>query len=173
MANTQVEVRKTPPIPVPANDAFRSMRAEMENLFDRFGFGMPTFRRWFDQAPPPRTEMTPAMPNPAMDIAEDDKAFRLTAELPGMAEQDVEVTMTDDMLTIKGEKKQETEQKENNYTLTEQTYGVFQRTFWLPEGVDRDKIEANFAKGVLTVTMPKLLTAVTVEPKKIEVKAAA
>lgn len=169
---TPVEVKKPPPTAVPTPDMWRSMRTEMERMFDRFGFGAPAFRRWFDLEPVFRPEMNMVMPNPAIDIAEDGKGYRLTAELPGMAEKDVEITVVNDMLTLKGEKKLETETKEKNYTLSERNYGAFERAFWLPEGVDRDHIEANFAKGVLTVLLPKLPAAANA-PTKIEVKAAA
>jgi HSP20 family protein len=80
--------------------------------------------------------------------------------------------LSGDTLTLKGEKKQESERKEKNYTLSERSYGSFLRSFYLPEGVDREKIDANFSKGVLTVTLPKT-PAAAAEPKKIEVKDAA
>jgi HSP20 family protein len=173
MATNPVGVKKTVPAPT-APDTWRSFRTEMDRLFDRFasGFGMPSLRRIFDGDVPSNlgTEMT--MPNPAIDVTEDADAYKLTAELPGMAESEIEVALTDDTLTIKGEKKQEAEKTENNYYLSERSYGAFRRSFALPDGVDRDKIGAEFAKGVLTVTMPKLAEAKT-EPKKIEVKAAA
>jgi HSP20 family protein len=145
----------------------------MDRLFDRFasGFGMPSLRRIFDADVPSGFGTALTVPNPAIDVTEDANAYRLTAELPGMAESEIEVALTDDTLTIKGEKKQETEKKEKNCYLSERSYGAFQRSFALPDSVDRDKIGAEFAKGVLTVTMPKLPEAKT-EPKKIEVKAA-
>ena len=94
----------------------------------------------------------------------------LTAELPGMEEKNVEVTLSDDLLTIKGEKTAETEKKDKNTYLSERCYGAFQRSFVVPEGVDSDKIKAEFAKGVLTVTLPKAAPAMK---KTIEVKKAA
>jgi HSP20 family protein len=172
MANSPVEVKKSAPTPVPGQDAWQSMRTEMERMFDRFGFGFPAFRRLFDMEPTFRPEMNLTMPNPAIDIAEDDKGYRLTAELPGLDEKDIEITINDDMLTLKGEKKQESERKEKNYTLSERSYGSFQRSFWLPDGVDRGKIDASFAKGVLHVNLPKSEKAAA-QPKKIEVKSAA
>jgi HSP20 family protein len=75
-------------------------------------------------------------------------------------------------MTLKGEKRQEKEQNDKNYYLSERSYGSFQRSFYIPDGVDRDRIAADFAKGVLTVTMPKTAKAVA-EQRKIEVKAAA
>ena len=86
-----------------------------------------------------------------------------------MNEKDVEVSLSGTTLTIKGEKKQEREEKDKGYYLSERSYGSFQRAFTLPEGADGEKIAASFANGVLTVTVPKTAQAA---PKKIEVKAA-
>ena len=173
MATTPVEVKKNVPTPT-TPEVWRTFRTEMDRLFDRFanGFGMPSLRRIFDADVPFRFETALSMPAPAIDVIEDADAYKLTAELPGMAEGDIEVALTDEMLTIKGEKKEEKEKKEKNYYLSERSYGAFRRSFVLPDGVDRDKIGAEFAKGVLTVTMPKV-AGVKPEPKKIEVKAAA
>lgn len=173
MASTPVEVKKTVPAPAPAPaapEAWRSFRTEMDRLFDRFagGFGMPTLGRFFDVAPTVRTALT--MPVPAVDISEDDAGYKITAELPGLEEKDVEVTLTDDVLTIKGQKSAETEKQEKNLYLSERSYGAFQRAFVLPDGVDAEKIAADVAKGVLTVTVPKAAPA---QKKTIEVKAAA
>lgn len=173
MANMPVEVKRTAPAPAPAAaapDAWRSFRAEMDRVFDRFasGFAMPSFGRVFDLVPSFRTEFT--LPTPAVDITEDDANYKVTAELPGMDEKNIEVTLTDDMLTIKGEKTAETEKKDKNTYLSERCYGAFQRSFVVPEGVKGDQITADFAKGVLTVTLPKAAPA---QKKTIEVKKAA
>lgn len=174
MATTPVEVKKAAPAPTAPPDAWRSFRSEMDRLFDRFatGFGMPSLRRVFDLEPAFRFESGVTVPNPAIDVTEDADAYKLTAELPGMAEKDIEVALTDDTLTIKGEKKQEQEKQEKNFYLSERSYGAFERSFALPDSVDATNITAEFAKGVLTVTLPKTAKA-KVEPKKIEVKAAA
>ena len=108
---------------------------------------------------------------PAVDIAESDKAYEITAELAGMDEKNIEVKLVNGGLTIKGEKQEEKEEKEKGYYLHERQFGSFERCFRLPEGVDTDKIEANFKKGVLTVTLPKKPEAQKPQ-KKIEVKAA-
>ena len=121
---------------------------------------MPWLRRMFDVEPAFRYESTLSMPSPAVDVIEDDAAYKVTAELPGMSENEIEVMISGDMLTLKGEKQQEKEQKEKNFYLSERSYGSFQRSFYVPEGVDRDKIAADFSKGVLTVTMPKTAKAV-------------
>jgi HSP20 family protein len=174
MANTPVEVKKTAPAPAGAPDAWRSFRTEMDRLFDRFagGWGMPSLRRVFDTEPAFRYESSFTLPSPAVDITEDDAGYKVTAELPGMTEKELEVVLSDGVLTLKGEKQQEKEQKEKNFYLSERSYGSFQRSFTLPDGVDRDKISADFAKGVLTVSMPKTAKEKDAA-KKIEVKAAA
>jgi HSP20 family protein len=169
MANTPVEL-KTTTATQPATDSWRTFRGEMDRLFDRFatGFGVPAFGRMFDLAPTFRTDVT--MPSPAVDITEDEAAYTVTAELPGLEEKDVEVALTDDVLTIKGEKAAETQKKDKNTYLSERSYGAFQRSFVVPVGVDRENIAANFAKGVLTLRLPKVAPA---QKKTIEVKAAA
>ncbi|MDQ5827053.1 MAG: Hsp20/alpha crystallin family protein [Chloroflexota bacterium] len=93
---------------------------------------------------------------PAINLAESDREYRVTAELPGMDEQDIELSLHRDHLTIKGEKKQEHEEKGNGYHRVERSYGTFQRTIPLPQEVDAERVEANFQKGVLTITLPKL-----------------
>jgi HSP20 family protein len=174
MANTPVEVKKTAPAATNAPDAWRSLRTERDRMFDRFagGWGMPSLRRMFDAEPALRYESTFTVPSPAVDITEDDGNYKVTAELPGMTEKEIEVVVSGDMLTLKGEKMEEKEQKEKNFYLSERSYGSFQRSFCVPEGVDRNKIAADFSKGVLTISMPKTAKAVE-QQKKIEVKAAA
>ena len=97
--------------------------------------------------------------SPRFDVSETDEAVSVSAELPGMEEKDVEVTLDDRALTVKGEKKQEREENKRNYYLSERSYGQFQRTIPLPEGIDKDKAKAQFKKGVLTVTLPKTAMA--------------
>jgi HSP20 family protein len=162
------------PAPMRPWHPFESLHSEIDRLFDDFGrnpFRLPFGRGMFDVEPFWRREpsWTPSLP--AVDVVEDDKAYRIAAELPGMDEKNIDLTLSDDELTIRGEKKEETEEKQKDYCLSERRYGSFERSFRLPEGVDRDKIEANFAKGVLTVVLPKAPGA---QPKykKIAVKAA-
>jgi HSP20 family protein len=171
MAQTPVEVKTATPARSP--DAWHSFRSEMDRLFDRFagGFGLPAFRRMFDVEPAWRTESSFAFSAPAVDVTEDDKAYKITAELPGLEEKNIDVTVSGDMLTLKGEKSYETDEKDKNRYMSERAYGSFQRSFVLPDGVDRDKIAASLSKGVLTVTLPKSAEAQKQE-KKIEVKAA-
>jgi len=108
---------------------------------------------------------------PAVDVSETDKAFEITVELPGMDEKNVEVKVSNSILTIKGEKQEEKEEKKKDYYRRERSFGSFERSFQVPEGVDADKIEANFKKGVLAVMLPKNPEAQKAE-KKIAVKAA-
>ena len=172
MSTAPVEVKKAP-APAQTPDTWRSFRTEMDRLFDRFagGFGLPSLSRMFEGAPNGGFETTFSVPSPAVDITEDDAAYKLSAELPGMTETDIEVSVVGDTLTIKGEKKQETEKTEKNFYLSERAYGSFQRSFVLPDSVDPEKIDAAFAQGVLTVTLPKKPEA-KVAAKKIAVKTA-
>jgi HSP20 family protein len=170
MPQVPVEVKKANPAPVP--DVWQSFRSEMDRLFDRFaggfGLGFPSFRRLFE--PTSRSESSFSFSAPAIDVTEDDKAYKITAELPGLDQKNLDVAVSGDMLTLKGEKHHEKEEKDKNHYLSERTYGSFQRSFALPESVDRDKITADLSKGVLTITLPK--TAEAQKPqKKIEVKA--
>lgn len=106
---------------------------------------------------------------PAVDIAEKDKEYEITAELPGMNENNIDVKFADGVLTIKGEKKEEKEERKKDYYLSERRYGSFQRSFPVPESVDANKIEAKFANGVLTIRLPKSAEAQKNE-KKIAIK---
>lgn len=154
-------------------EPFESLHKEVDRIFDEFtrGFGRwPLGRRAFEVEPLLRYETTFGASAPIVDVIEKETEYQISAELPGLNEKDVEVSVADDMLTIKGEKKQEKEEKAKNYYLSERSYGAFQRSFQLPSGVDAEKIEANFQKGVLTVTLPKSPEAQKKE-KKITIKA--
>jgi HSP20 family protein len=93
--------------------------------------------------------------DPSVDVVETDNAIKVTAELPGMDAKDVDVTVSHNTLTLKGEKKQEHEERGEGYYRSERSYGSFQRSIPLPSTVETDKAEAAFDKGVLTVTFPK------------------
>ena len=141
---------------------FGSLHREIDRLFDdltRGGYG---------------TLPSPAQTNlmPSIDVTETDKEIEITAELPGLERKDVDISIEDDLLTIRGEKKVETKQedKDKNYHVSERSYGVFYRVIQLPPGVDPASIQAVMSKGVLKLTIPKPAKA---EPKKIEVKDAA
>ena len=152
---------------------FESLRREVDRLFEDFAGGIwrsPVGRSFFDIEPAWRTQsVMSAMP--AVDVTETDKAYEINAELPGMDEKNIEVKVADDVLTIKGEKREEKEEKNKDYYLSERCFGSFQRSFQVPNGVDTDKIEASFKNGILTVTLPKSTEAQRAE-KKITVKAA-
>jgi HSP20 family protein len=152
---------------------FEGLRHEIDRVFDEFGRGVwrsPFRRSLFDVEPFWRREMSWASV-PAVDIIQKDNEYEITAELPGMDESNIELKVSSGMLTIKGEKKDEKEEKKKDYYLSERRYGSFERSFRVPEGVDEDKIDARFKKGVLTVTLPKTPAAQKQE-KKIPVKAA-
>ena len=130
-------------------------RKEMDRLWDRFS-GETPFARTFNE-----------MWSPSVDIMETKDNFVVKAELPGLEAKDVNVSISGDILTIKGEKKAEEEEKDEHYHRVERYSGSFQRVFQLPSGVKADKIEATFDKGVLKVTLPKVEEA---KKKEIEVK---
>ncbi len=92
---------------------------------------------------------------PAVDIYEEDNGITLKAELPGMKKEDVHVEMNDGVITLKGERKMETDEKKNNYRRIERDYGSFHRSFTLPDTVDRDKIKAHYKEGILELTLPR------------------
>lgn len=108
---------------------------------------------------------------PRLDVSEDDKAFRVTVELPGMSDKDVAVTVDERVLTVRGEKKEEKEQKDKNLFRSERAFGSFLRSIELPSDVDSAKIEAKFKDGVLTIDLPKTKQAQE-RVKQIPVKAA-
>lgn len=149
--------------------AWRSLHDEIDRMMSGFfgdGFGrLPS--RLFDYEALPRSSGTAAL-TPRIDVSENDQAIELKAELPGMEEKDVELLLQDHVLTIRGEKKLEKEEKEKNYHLIERQYGSFQRSFELPDMVDETKIAAKFDKGVLCVTMPKSAKAKE-QTRKIEI----
>jgi HSP20 family protein len=105
---------------------------------------------------------------PAIDVFEKEDRFIVKAELPGMKDDDIDVSVIGDTLSIKGEKKTETEVKEEDYYRCERSYGSFYRSILIPSNVDADKIEASFDDGVLEIALPK---SAKVKPKKIAVSA--
>jgi HSP20 family protein len=134
------------------------LRREMDRLWeDYFGPGRRALR-------PMEMEFAPAV-----DVKETADQVVVKAEVPGIDAKDINISVTGDVLTIKGEKKSEREEKEENYHLVERSYGSFSRSLVLPAAVDMDKIEAKYDKGVLTVTCPK---KEEVKPKAIEIKTA-
>ena len=145
---------------------FDRFRREMDRLFDDFSSGF-----WrgslFDMAPSGRAEAA-FRTMPAVDVAETDKAYEITAELPGLDEKNIEVKLANGVLSIKGEKREDKEEKEKDYYRRERSFGSFERSFQVPEGIDTDKIAASFKNGILSVTLPKSAEAQK-QAKKIEV----
>ncbi|QEL27243.1 Hsp20/alpha crystallin family protein (plasmid) [Bosea sp. F3-2] len=146
--------------------------SEMDRLFDNFGFrsgrrpfaaplsfdlSLPRFERWGSV--------------PAVDVSKTDELYNITAELPGIAPADVQVKLSDGLLTISGEKKSEKERKDEDAYVSERRYGSFFRSFRLPDDIVADKIEARYANGVLSIAVPRRVKA---QPKEevIPVKAA-
>lgn len=142
-------------------DPFRSLIDEMESIWDRFVSN-------FDIEP---WEGRAGYFSPRVDFTENDKEYLIKAELPGLEEKDVEVLLEDDAITIRGEKKEEKEEKGKDYYYRERRFGSFSRTLPLPDNIDRDKIEAKFKNGLLTLRLPKTKES-SRNVKKIEVKAA-
>jgi HSP20 family protein len=170
---TKLAVTKKPSEPALAGEVWRpfeALRKEVDRLFDDFGDDF--WRRPFRSlAGLERSWAQKFVAAPPADVVETDKAYEITAELPGIDQKNIEVNVANGGITIKGEKKEETEEKKKDYYVSERRYGSFERYFSLPEGVDADKIEATFKNGVLKVTLPK--TAEAQKPaKRIEVKAA-
>jgi HSP20 family protein len=160
---------------VPAAKAwqpFETLRHEIDRIMDEFDGGgwMSPFRRSVFSMPRWARDLHQTAGMPAVDIAEKDSAYEITVELPGMDEKDIEVNLANGGLTIKGEKQDQKEEKKKDYYLQERHYGAFERSFHVPEGVDKAKIEAAFKNGVLTLTLPKSAETKQAE-KKIAVKA--
>jgi HSP20 family protein len=143
-------------------DPFQSLQHEIDKVFDEFsrGFRLP---RMFDGS---------VRGGPRIDVSESEEQIQVTAELPGVEEKDVEVVLADNVLTIKGEKKSEKEDKKKDYHMVERSYGSFQRMIPVPYDIDPDQVDASFANGVLTVTLAKPPEAIQ-KTKKIEIKSAA
>lgn len=143
----------------PGEDPFTALTREMDRLFEEMtrSFGLP------------RTAEGEVVLVPRVDVKETENAVVVQAELPGVSEQDVEVEFADGVLTIRGEKKQEREEKDKGYYVMERRYGTFMRRIAVPIEVDEDRIEAEFDRGVLTVTLPKKPET---QPRKIQVRTA-
>jgi HSP20 family protein len=123
-------------------DPFLMLRREMEQLFDNAVRG-------------PAASGGATVVAPRMDVSEDEKEIRVVAEMPGATPDNVEVSVEDDVLTIRGERTQERETNRKNYHLVERSVGVFQRSLRLPTAVSASQVQARFENGVLTVTIPK------------------
>jgi HSP20 family protein len=132
-----------------------SIQDEMNRLFDDF-FGRPMVRSGW----------TEGVWSPSVDVSENKDNVVIKAEIPGMTKDDVKISIQDNVITLKGEKKQEKEEKDANYHRIERSYGSFCRSFTLPTAVKADKIKATYKDGVLNVTLPK---TEEVKPKEIPI----
>lgn len=181
MVNTPEEARKTtakarkttsktpvkkaePPAPAVGFgdliEPFAALRRDIDRLFGDFTRSFPSileldpFRRLG-----PAFDIKGIEIAPKVEVSEDKKAYEITAELPGVEEKDVTLTVQDDVLTLSGEKKSEREEKEEGYHMSERSYGSFRRSFRLPDDVNADKISAKFDKSVMTITLPRVVRA--------------
>ncbi|MGD9544932.1 MAG: Hsp20/alpha crystallin family protein [Methylocystis sp.] len=143
---------------------FESFRRQFDRMFDEF----PSRRSLADFQPFER--MMAQQGNPPVDFVEKNGAYEITAELPGLDETSVDVKLANGVLSISGEKTEEKEEKKEGYYCSERRYGSFRRAFRVPEGVDQDKITADFEKGVLRIKLPKTPESKK-EEKKIEIAA--
>jgi HSP20 family protein len=145
----------------PEASVFGTLQREVDRLFDEFSRGFGPLSTQVNQNLMPRVDMT-----------ENDKEIEIAVELPGLERKDVDISLDNDILTIRGEKKFEAEKddKNKNYHLNECSYGVFYRVLQLPPGIDPATVQATMSKGVLTIKIPKPRQS---EAKKIEVKDAA
>lgn len=139
----------------PFNDLLR-LQKEMDSMFDEF-FERKPFRR----------ELGESDWYPSVDVSEDEKEIKIEADLPGMTQEDIDINIDGNVLTIKGQRKKEEETKERGYYRSERSYGAFQRSFTLPTNLDVDEAKANFKHGVLTLILPKLEEA---KGKRIEIE---
>lgn len=140
--------------------ALARLRGEMDMLFDRF-FGDP----WASGNP--EWPLGGRTGFPHTDLAESENEVTVTMELPGVDPKDVQIDIAGDILTVRGEKKHEQEEKRKNYHYVERQYGSFRRAVQLPRHLDVSKVEATYKDGVLTVAVPKVPGA---QPKRVTVK---
>ena len=141
---------KNTQLSAPEEHPVAELYQRMNDLFaDFFDGNMGLFR------PGTAADSEVLMSMPTFDVSETEKAVEVRAELPGMDEKDIEVTLDENILTVRGEKKQERTENKKNYYLSECRYGEFHRAVPLPAGIDRDHVKAAFKKGVLRITLPK------------------
>ncbi|MBV7256608.1 Hsp20/alpha crystallin family protein [Pacificimonas sp. WHA3] len=126
---------------LPAIHPFRSLQHQIDRMFDEFGAASDGGEN--------------LALRPRIDISEDDGAYRMTAELPGVPKGDVDLRVEEDQIVLRAEKKNSREEKDRNYHLMERSFGIFQRSIGLAHPVDPEKVEASFEDGVLNVTLPK------------------
>lgn len=143
-------------------EPFSRLRGEVDRMFDDFP------ARW------PALHLAPRfasfMPMPAVEMTETDESYKVSVEVPGIEPGDIQLEVEDDMLVLKGEKKEEREEKERDYTRSERSYGAFERRISLPQDAVVDDISANTVNGVLKIAIPRNQEA-TPERRKIAINA--
>jgi HSP20 family protein len=143
-----VKTEKTP-ASAQARRPFQRLRGEIDSLFEDFFGGRRPSRRSFLDIGASRRAKAAFGAIPAVNLTETGKAYQITSELPGMDEKNVEVRIAEGVLTIKGEKQEEREEKKKGYHMHERSFGSFERTFQVPKAIDTDKIKASFKQVVL------------------------
>ena len=134
-----------------ASDPFELFRRDMDQVFNGF------FGDWSGRTSLMNRQFGSFVPE--IDVKETDKEVRVTAELPGMEEKDIDVALTEGVLTIKGEKREEHDEEKGDFFRSERRYGMFERSLALPNGIDANGAKASFKKGVLRITLPKTAEA--------------
>ncbi|HTI86795.1 MAG TPA: Hsp20/alpha crystallin family protein [Alphaproteobacteria bacterium] len=167
MPKSEPEVLSAQRATVPARSSWslNDLQRQVDRLFDDFG------RTFFD---PPfrRSEAVVPMMSTRANVAETENAYEIEMELPGLGEKDIDVKLSGDILTVSGERKEETDEEKKEYHLVERMYGSFSRSFTLPDNVAQDKIAASFKHGVLKIGLPKKQMSKPGEgEKKIDIKA--
>ena len=148
-------------------DPFSQIRQEIDRVFDSAfsGLGFPAIGFGRELTPAAQTDWI----KPTLDVGASDKEYTISVELPGVDEKDVQLELINDTLKIKGDKKQQKEEKEKNYYRMERSYGSFQRVLSLPEDADQDNIKAVYKNGIMNITIPRKAAPKT-EVKQIEIK---
>lgn len=150
--------RQTKKVPVESDEGFHplnTLRSEVEHVFGRLAEGFRNLRGERRQ--------------PSADASESGNSYQISIELPGMDAGDIDLKVEGDVLVVSGEKRDEREDKDRNYYLVERSYGAFRRAFRLPEDVDREKISADFSRGVLEISMPRAAGAEK-DARRIDIK---
>lgn len=155
MATTDLK-KTTSATPARPTDVIGAMRDELDRVFDRFSTGWPLSGLVHEAA------------MPSVDVHDDGKQLTIEADLPGMDEKDVTLTLNHGVLAIKGERKSEREEKKADYYVSERSYGSFERSLRLPDTIDENSLKATFEKGVLKIVAQKKPEAVKSE-KRIEI----
>ena len=151
----------------PMYHPMQQIHHEIDRMFDSVfsGFGMPRFGSFLPEFP----KLSEGMLKPTLDVGCTDKEYTINIEVPGVDEKDIRLELSDNTLTIRGEKKRDQEEKDKNFYRLERSYGSFQRVLSLPDDADQDGIKAKFKKGVLKISVPRREMP-KAHVKRIEVK---